>query len=359
VKRIALVVVIVVIVVTALAACSSGSKPATKATSSAPSTAAPTTTLPRATRPLASRAGASVYRITVGGRTRDYRLHVPPAARRGSPLPLVLNLHGATQNATIQELQTGMDASSDRDGYLVAYPDGTRIAKQLTPDPVAGDAQYGFDAGACCGDPSTNHLDDVDFLLSVISDVAAHTPVDLRRVYVTGMSNGGMMAYAMAAQASTRIAAIASVAGQLELPTIHPQRPVPTLEFHSVDDPIARFEGASGATPPDRYSVMDGIHAWVRADHCDATPRVGTPIVGTGASAGLGATLVTYSGCRGGSEVALWKLRGSGHVWPGAPFNTGPRNTWLLDGVGRGTTLLDANEVMWRFFERFALPATP
>jgi polyhydroxybutyrate depolymerase len=348
----------VVIVAAALASCSGGSKPAATDTT-ASTTVASTTTEARATRPLAPRSGAYEYRLAQGGRTRDYRLHVPPAARAGSALPLVLNLHGATQNAQLEELQTGMDASSDRDGYLVAYPDGTRIAKSLSPDPVAGNAQYGFDAGACCGDPSTNHLDDVHFLLAVIDDVAARTPVDLRRVYVTGMSNGGMMAYAMAAEASTRIAAIASVAGQLELATIHPTRPVPTLEFHSVDDPVARFDGLQGAQPPDRYSVMDGIHAWLHADGCNSTPRVGTPVVGSGASAGLGATLVTYSGCRGGSEVALWKLRGSGHVWPGAPFNTGPRNTWILDGVGRGTTLLDANEVMWRFFEHFALPATP
>ena len=235
--------VVVGIAVSVLGSCAGGAKPAAKPGANPP-TVAPTTTSPRATKPLAPRPAAYVYRITVGGRVRDYRLHVPPAARTGRALPLVLNLHGATQNATLQELQSGMDASSDRDGYLVAYPDGTRIAKQLTRDPVAGDAQYGFNAGACCGDPSTNHVDDVDFLLAVISDAAARTPVDLRRVYVTGMSNGGMMAYAMAAQASTHIAAIASVAGQLELATIHPTRAVPTLEFHSVDDPIARFDGS-------------------------------------------------------------------------------------------------------------------
>ena len=81
------------------------------------------------------------------GLTRSYRLHVPPAAAAGRALPLVLNLHGATQNGQLQEIQSGMDASSDRDGYLVAYPDGTRIATKLDPDPVAKDAQYGFNAG--------------------------------------------------------------------------------------------------------------------------------------------------------------------------------------------------------------------
>jgi len=350
---------VAVVTTTLLAACSSsghGTSARTVGTTAPPST---TTTLPAATKPLATRAAAYTFTLSVGGRSRDYRLHVPPAAASGDPLPLVLNLHGATQNATLQELQSGMDAAADRDGYLVAYPNGTRIAKDLTPDPVAGDAQYGFNAGACCGDPSAQHVDDVDFLLAVISDATAQTPVDLRRVYVTGMSNGGMMAYAMAALASTHIAAIASVAGQVELETIHPARAVPTLEFHSVDDPIAKWAGVPNTDPKQRFSVLHGVEQWVNADGCARTPRTGTPIVGTGTALGLRATLVTYPGCRDGSAVELWRLAGSGHVWPGAPFNTGPRSTWILDGVGRGTTLIDANEVMWKFFRRFALPAQP
>ena len=344
-----------------LAACSSTKSAAPLRATTAPAPTAPvsTTTLPRATKPLAARSGAYVFTLTSGGRTRDYRLHVPPAAAAGTALPLVLNLHGATQNGQIQELQTGMDASADKHGYLVAYPDGTRIATNLTPDPIAKDAQYGFDAGSCCGLPSENHIDDVDFLLAVISNAASHTPVDLRRVYVTGMSNGGMMAYAMAAEAADHVAAIASVAGQVELPAIHPTRAVPTLEFHSVDDPIAGWNGVANPDRKLRFTVMQGIGQWVKADRCATTPRSGTKITGTGISAGLTATLVTYPGCKDGSEVSLWRLTGSGHVWPGAAFNTGPRSTWILDGVGRGTTLIDANELMWQFFQRHSLPGTP
>jgi polyhydroxybutyrate depolymerase len=350
-----------------LTACSSSSSssnegttgPTVTTTTVAPTPVPTTVAFTKATKPLAPSSTTYVFSFRAGGRTRSYRLHVPPAATAGKPLPLVLNLAGATQNGLLQEAQSGMDASSDRDGYLVAYPDGTRISKVLTPDPVAKDAQYGFNAGYCCGDPSTNHVDDVDFLLATISNIASRTPVDLRRVYMTGMSNGGMMAYAMAAQASTYIAAIASVSGQVELPAIAPTRPVPTMEFHSVDDPIALFNGVKNADPKLVFSVMDGIRQWVRADGCDPTPRTGKKMVGAGASAGLTATLVTYTGCREGASVNLWRLTGSGHVWPGAPFNTGPKDTWILDGVGRGTQLIDANELMWKFFAQHALPAAP
>jgi polyhydroxybutyrate depolymerase len=346
-----------------LGACSgsstASSTPATVTTTTKPTPVPSSVAFTRATKPLAAMDGAYVFTLRFGGTTRGYRLHVPPAAAAGRSLPLVLNLHGATQNGFLQEAQSGMDASSDRDGYLVAYPDGTRIATKLDPDPVAKDAQYGFNAGACCGLPSTKHTDDVEFLVAVIANAASRTPVDLRRVYVTGMSNGGMMAYAMAAEASTYVAAIASVEGQVELADVHPTRPVPTLEFHSIDDPVARFNGTPNADPRLRFSVMAGIDQWIAADGCATAPHTASPIKGAGVSAGLTATLVTYGGCTAGTEVALWRLTGSGHVWPGAPFNTGPRSTWILDGVGRGTTIIDANEQMWRFFRRFALSSAP
>ncbi len=127
--------------------------PAPSTTTVAPTPVPTTVAFTKATKPLAPSSTTYVFSFASGGRTRSYRLHVPPAAAGGKPLPLVLNLAGATQNGLLQEAQSGMDASSDRDGYLVAYPDGTRISKVLTPDPVAKDAQYGFNAGYCCGDP--------------------------------------------------------------------------------------------------------------------------------------------------------------------------------------------------------------
>jgi len=321
---------------------------------------APTTTASATGARLAPMTGAYVFHVTFGHRDRSYRLHVPPAAAWGTPLPLVLNLAGATQNGWLEEIQSGMDGSSDQHGYLVAYPDGTRISKVLTPDPVAKQAQYGWNAGHCCGLPVADHVNDVGFLLKVVADIASRTPVNLRRVYATGISNGGMMAYALAAEASGHVAAVSSVSGQVEIPTIHPTRAVPTLEFHSVDDPIALFNGARNTNPRLRLSVMEGVHQWVKADGCAPRPRVGSTIVGTGAvSQGETATLITYTHCRSHAEVALWRFTGSGHVWPGATFNTGPPKTWILAGVGRGIVLVNANEAMWHFFQRYQLPRQP
>jgi polyhydroxybutyrate depolymerase len=334
---------------------------AATATAIAGSGAAAAAAAPPARPVLVSQSGSYVFTLRFGGLERDYRLHVPPAAASGRPLPLVLNLHGATQNGQLEEITSDMDPNADMNGYLVAYPDGTRISKVLTPDPVAKNAQYGWNAGQCCGLPVTKHVDDVGFLLKVIADIASRTPVDLRRVYMTGISNGGMMAYAMAAEASGHVAAISSVSGQVELPVIHPTRAVPTMEFHSVNDPIAKFDGTPSAKPLLRLSVMEGIDQWVKADGCDKQPTTGTEIVGTAGSisAGETATPITYTHCRSGTEVALWRFTGSGHVWPGSPLNMGPEKNWILAGVGRGIVLVNADETMWQFFEKYSLPSTP
>jgi polyhydroxybutyrate depolymerase len=303
--------------------------------------------------------GSYVFDLTFDGLHRDYRIHVPPAAASGRPLPLVLNLAGATQNGQIEEILSDMDPNADENGYLAVYPDGTRISKVLTPDPVAKQAQYGWNAGECCGLPVTRKINDVGFLEKVIADVAARTPVDLRRVYMTGISNGGMMSYAMAAEASTHVAAIASVSGQVEIPVIHPSRPVPTMEFHSVNDPIAKFDGVPNKNPLLVLSVMQGIRQWVKADGCARTPKVGAEIVGApgSISAGQTATPLTYDHCKDGVEVVLWRFTGSGHVWPGSTLNTGPKKDWILTGSGRGIVLVNADQTMWNFFSHYELPA--
>ena len=323
--------------------------------------AAATTTTAAATagRGLAPMQGSYVFSLRFDGLTRSYRVHVPPAAATGKPLPVVFNLHGDTQNGQLEELQTQMDPNADLNGYLVVYPNGTRVSKVLTPDPVAKQAQYGWNAGVCCALPAIKRINDVGFLVKVIADVATRTPVNLRRVYITGISSGGMMANAMGAEASGHFAAISAIEGPVEIPTIHPTRVVPVMEFASTSDPIVPFNGTPNKNPKLVLSALEGIGQWVKADGCSSIPHDAKPIVGAAGSisAGETATQVTYGHCKDGASVVLWRLTGSGHVWPGSLLNTGPRSGWILQGVGEGTVLVDANQTMWNFFKRYQLPA--
>ncbi len=290
------------------------------------------------------------FSLSFDGAARSYLVHVPPRATFDRPLPMVINLHGSTSNGIEEEAYSQMDQTADEYGFLAVYPNGTPVFKGAT-------GQLAWNAGSCCGLPATSNVDDVGFILSVLADLQQRTRVDDKRVYVTGMSNGGMMAHRLAAQAASHFAAGASVAGQVTIQAVSPSRPVPMMEFHSVDDPDANWNGEPG--PPGAGDqlppVLAGIGQWVQADRCPETPRVGTTLSGAAGTinAGLTATAITYGPCSEGAQVVLWKFTGSGHVWPGSPLSI---NSGSGPHLGRPITLVDADDAMWLFFASYALP---
>jgi len=152
--------------------------------------------------------------------------------------------------------------------------------------------------------------------------LAERIPIDRRRVYATGLSNGGMMAHRLAAEAADLIAAIAPVAGGMVFPAITAARSVPVMHLHSVDDPRALYTGGLGPPFPMTKShvfhpnIDQMIARWVKHDGCAAQPAV-TERRADSDTRGHTATRYVYSNCRDGAEVSLWKLTGAGHVWPG------------------------------------------
>jgi len=285
------------------------------------------------------------FSIRHGGIERSYLVFVPPHRGRG-PLPVVLNFHGGGGNARVEKSYTRMDETAAREGFIAVYPNGTGgfAGRLLT-----------WNAGTCCGWAAANNVDDVGFAVAVIDDLSARTPVDQRRVYATGLSNGSMMAYRLAAEASERIAAVAGVAGAMTLRHFAPQRPMPVMHIHSVDDGRALYDGGLGPAFPLTntrvlHSPVDAmIERWRAFDRCPPTARVDKPIRGQAGApdAAHTATRYTYAPCRAGTEVILWKLTGAGHVWPGG------KQKYLRLLLGPGTTVIDANQEMWRFFSRY------
>jgi len=283
------------------------------------------------------------------GIDRTWLVHMPPQAANHQPLPMVLNFHGAGSNGKQEEHYSRMDAAADRDGFIAVYPNGTgRLANHYT-----------WNAGTCCGYAMFHQVDDVGFVKALIDWMAARTPIDRRRVYATGISNGGMMSYRLAAQASDYIAAIAPVAASMTTGKISAGHPMPIMAFNSVDDPILRYSGGYGRQVSSLFDrnlgnpgVEQGLARWREADGCPDQAQIAPEISGKDGSRnkGITATRYTWGPCRADTEIVLWKFTGSGHVWPGGIQNR------LVAFLGRGTDLIDANEEMWKFFSRFALP---
>ena len=290
--------------------------------------------------------GPGSHRIDMqyGGLGRSYIVHVPPQASSAIALPVILNFHGAGSNAEQEERYSGMDATADRDGFVAVYPNGTgRGTRALT-----------WNAGGCCLYAERNKIDDVGFTRALLDDLASRIHIDRTRVYATGISNGGMMAFRLGVEASDRIAAIAPVEGALMVDTSGLARPMPLMLFNSVDDRYVPYEGRFGRLgriahvtpfPP----VDEEIARWRKFDGCPANAQVGPTLKGAPgtADAGNSATRYEWGPCGDGSRIVLWKLAGSGHVWPG----TSHAVSWL----GRGTQVINANDQMWQFFREFSL----
>ncbi len=278
--------------------------------------------------------------VEVGGRRRTYLVHVPPGTS-AAPLPVVIALHGGLSNGAGMARFSGLSDKADRSGFIAVYPNGTgRLPRALT-----------WNAGNCCGYAESQHVDDVAFVRAMLDDLGAATPVDARRIYATGISNGGMMAYRLAAELSERIAAIAPVSGPMGTESCHPSRPLSVLHFHGTADPFAPFAGGRGArslSSINLYSVEHSLRAWIAADGCPAEPLVtGLPVR---VDDGTQVTRKTYGPCREGAEVVLLMIENGGHTWPGRQ----PPVRFL----GKATANVDANDAMWDFFAKHPLPAT-
>ena len=273
---------------------------------------------------------------------RHYLLHVP--ARLPQAPALVLNFHGGGGSARPHQQYVRMDALADREGFLAAYPEGS--------GGVGGKLQT-WNAGTCCGRSAREQADDVGFVRAILEDLHQRIAYDRTRVYATGLSNGAMMSYRVAAELSDRIAAIAPVAGSMVLARFAPRRAVPVMHIHSVDDPRALYAGGLGPPFPFTNSrvqhppVEEKLAEWARANGCAGGPE----IMERREWQSHTATRLEYRGCR--AETVLWKLTGAGHVLPGGERDYLPR---LL---GQGTRVIDANEEMWRFFSRQRLPKEP
>lgn len=283
--------------------------------------------------------------LTHDGRRRTYLVHVPPVAD-ASPLPVVIAFHGGGGNASGFRDYAGLDAVADRERFIVVYPNGTGLLRRVL---------LTFNAGNnCCGWARNQQVDDVGFAAALVDDLAGRTSIDRRRVYVTGHSNGAMMAYRVAAERADLVAAVVAVAGAMSLDDFAPSRPVPVMHVHSVDDPRALYGGGVGPPFPGTSSrvthapVQDGLDRWLARNGCPTEPTVAEVRRGVARApdADHTATRLVYGPCETGAEVVHWKLTGAGHGWPGS--TTGRERI-----VGPATTVINAAEEVWAFVSAY------
>ena len=181
---------------------------------------------------------------------REVLVHVPPQPMSVGSRTLVIVLHGGLGNARRiaprrSEGGLNLDAVADRDGFVVAYLNGTPVSRRL------GDRFLGCNAGGgCCGLAAEDDVDDVAYVGGVIDTLVQRYGIDRTRVFGLGHSNGAMMTERVICE-TTLYAAAVSISGPLNIDV--PRCPGASgrrvLAIHGADDqnvPIAGGVGPKG-----------------------------------------------------------------------------------------------------------------
>ncbi len=268
--------------------------------------------------------------ILIGTTTRAFLLHLPTKLPGSSAaIPLVIMLHGSGGDAADLRVVTGMSAAADDAGFIVAYAEGSHGDFSVYPSD--------WNAGTCCGAASREHVDDLGFIRQIVETVSAEFPIDQRRVYVAGFSDGGRMAYHAACQLAPMIAAIAVVSGSLVDDECTPTSPVAVLAVHGTNDDEVPFNEPSETAPPaavpaPALDLPASVQFWVAANGCGAS---------TAATDQLSTHVLedTFSGCKG-ADVVAYVIDGGVHGWPGQPDAD----------VGSPMAELNTTAVITRFF---------
>jgi len=290
--------------------------------------------------------GAQRVDTTSGGAPRWYLRRVPPSYDGTKPVPLVVDLHGRLEGAELHETNSKLGAFGEAHGFVTITPQGSGSVVpdwEVEPDSL-----------------------DVSFIGDLLDEAGRTLCIDDRRIFVTGYSGGAFLATRLACVYASRIAAIAPVAALRNPAGCKPARPVPVVTFAGTGDAFVAFTGGLGSqaqvTPANdgtgrmlgetsggkevaRSAAMPKIlAAWAKRNHCTGKPKA--------TNVASDVTLVSYA-CPKHADVELYRITGGGHTWPGSEFSR-----QIESILGPTTFSINANDVMWKFFEAHPLRAS-
>lgn len=272
---------------------------------------------------------------------RRYDVYLPEGYNTIKAAPVVIYLHGGGGNVSGAR-NDGWVETADSQGFVLVSPAGTGEDPKRLLTWNAGS----WSTGSCCGYAYENHIDDVGFIAQLIETLPTKFNVDTSRIYITGISNGGMLAYRLACELADKIAAVAVVAPPAIPADCQPSRPVPVMHIHGTADPCVPYDGGPGGKcirdsnlfeTPGALAMID---TWRTLYACAEEPTV--------TFARGNATCLTYSPCLGIAQVSLCTVEGGGHTWPSGPQYLTARLV--------GPTYDDmSNKQLWDFLSQFKL----
>lgn len=285
------------------------------------------------------------------GRIRSYQIHIPPSYDGREPVPVVITLHGHPSWCMDPKFFTGFDEKANKEGFIVVYPNG-HLAPLLERILIFFNTLFPIARLWNCWDYCD--IDDVGFIRALINHLDSTLNINSSRIYITGISGGGMMTYRLGADLSDIVAAIAPIAGSIggiwyAESTLYfipkPAHPMPVIVFHGLQDRNLPYDGGwvNGTirlwntnikVDINTYflSVDESVSFWVEHNNCNPIPEIETSPSGN-------IIKQTYANGTDSSEVVLYTVVDGGHEWFG-----GPEAFWPPCEIS-------ATDLMWEFFE--------
>lgn len=265
------------------------------------------------------------------GRQRAALLAIPEGP---GPFPLVLALHGTGASPRLMGHLTHLPRFAHHAPFILVLP--AALGEQGTEDFSRAAA---WNAGPGCGCPDFADVDDEGFLLALLDHLESTLPVDRKRVYTCGFSNGGRMVYRLLFHAAHRFAAFSVIASAPGLPLPESLPPRGLIVFHGTEDQHILYGGGIGplGRPIPSPPVEETVHRIALLMGAPSKLKRKT----------LGAH-VCHSARAGEAEVALWTVQDQGHAWPGG-------KAWSSEAALPAADL-PATDLIWDFFQGHVLP---
>jgi polyhydroxybutyrate depolymerase len=318
---------VIIVIALVLAGCT-GRGGGTSAANPTSTTAAPGT--PGCNAEVAQpAAGTAKQTLAFDGADRTYLLHVPASYDGTKPVPVVFEFHGHGSSAAQQIVYGDFRPLAEREGFLVVAPDGQGTPRHFT---------YG---AAVSGG---TEADDVAFSVALLDDLEARLCIDARRVFATGMSNGGALSSVIACRAPDRFAAVAPVAAFFYFPDCAKGgRPAPILAMMGTSDPVVPYAGGrvNCCGNPTITAAEDTMAKFAARSSCKE------PFVEDRPSPSIRHR--HWDGCAEHGAVELYAVEGGGHTWPGSPVK--------IAALGATTDELVATDTIWAFFTQHPRPS--
>ncbi len=289
---------------------------------------------------------STLHYLSHGGYKRSYYLYVPGSWDKQSPLPVVFLFHGGGGGARGALYYYELEKKAEEAGFLLVAPNGTGESEHVL---LTWNVVFGF------GFAQKKNVDDIGFVNTLLEHLEKKYPIDPKRIFATGLSNGAIFCHFLASQPGNRFAAIAPVVGTAggkdpkekawHMPP-PPQVPVSVCIVQGLIDKhvpiIGGLQESSIGEAKMMLSASDTIDFWVTANNCK-------PAAATSYDEKMKTTVHQFAGGNNQSEVFAYVLHNMGHAWPGS--TKVPRK-----GSDLPSPDFPGNDIIWDFFKTHPRP---